>query len=246
MVIDETAAVGLNLGISGGLFGSGPARTFSDATINAETQRVHRQAIEELVARDKNHPSVVLWSVANEPESHTDEARAYFAPLFDATRTADPTRPVGFVNVMLAPPDRCKVTELADIVMVNRYYGWYVGFDLDEAEQGLETELRAWAAKHHKPILVTEYGADSIPGLHSVDAAPWTEDYQAAVLDRYHRVFDRVDEVVGEHVWNFADFATAPSIIRVEGNKKGAFTRDRRPKAAARLLQRRWRGETST
>ena len=49
----------------------------------------------------------------------------------------------------------------------------------------------------------------------------------------YHRVFDRVDAVVGEQVWNFADFATAPGVMRVDGNKKGVFTRDRRPKARA-------------
>jgi beta-galactosidase/beta-glucuronidase len=39
-----------------------------------------------------------------------------------------------------------------------------------------------------------------------------------------HRVFDRVEAVVGEQVWNFADFATVPGIIRVGGNKKGVFT----------------------
>ncbi len=90
------------------------------------TQEVHRQAIRELVARDKNHPSVVLWSVANEPESHTEESLAYFEPLFAATREADPSRPVGFVNMMLAPYDKCLVTPLADVVMLNRYYGWYM------------------------------------------------------------------------------------------------------------------------
>ena len=58
----------------------------------------------------------------------------------------------------------------------------------------------------------------------------------------YHRVFDRVEAVVGEQVWNFADFATSLSVGRVAGNKKGVFTRDRRPKAAAHVLRRRWRG----
>jgi beta-glucuronidase len=58
----------------------------------------------------------------------------------------------------------------------------------------------------------------------------------------YHRVFDRIDAVVGEQVWNFADFATSSGIMRVDGNKKGVFTRDRRPKAAAHALRRRWRG----
>jgi beta-glucuronidase len=244
VVIDETAAVGLNLGVGGGFFLGGERKTFSEETVNGATQQVHRRAIEELIGRDKNHPCVVLWSLANEPESHTDEARDYFAPLFEVARKADPSRPVGFVNMMLAPPDRCRVTELADVVMVNRYYGWYSEpGDLAAAERALEAELLAWADQHGKPIIVTEYGADAMPGLHTLQATAWSEEYQAALLDTYHRVFDRIDAVVGEQVWNFADFATAPSFMRVDGNKKGVFTRDRRPKAAAHLLRRRWRGE---
>jgi beta-glucuronidase len=244
VVIDETAAVGLNLGVSGGIFGDVPRTTFTEETCGSATQAVHRQAIEELIARDKNHPSVVLWSIANEPESHTDESRTYFEPLFAAARDADLTRPVGFVNMMLAPPDRCVLTELADVVMVNRYYGWYVDAgDLVAAEQGLEAELRAWADKHDKPILVTEYGADTLAGLHTIRPVLWSEEYQAALLDTYHRVFDRIDAVVGEHVWNFADFATGQSFVRVDGNKKGVFTRDRHPKAAAHQLRRRWRDD---
>jgi beta-glucuronidase len=54
---------------------------------------------------------------------------------------------------------------------------------------------------------------------------------------------DAVDAVVGEHVWNFADFRTTPGIMRVDGNKKGVFSRDRNPKAAAFVLRRRWRAE---
>jgi beta-glucuronidase len=56
----------------------------------------------------------------------------------------------------------------------------------------------------------------------------------------HHRVFDRIDALVGEHVWNFADFRTSNGIHRVDGNKKGVFTRDRQPKAAAHALRRRW------
>ena len=241
IVIDETAAVGLNLGVGGGLFLGGPRETYSEQTISGATQLVHRQAIEELIARDKNHPCVVLWSLANEPESHTEAARSYFAPLFAAARRADPSRPVGFVNMMFALPDTCTVTPLADVVMINRYYGWYVEpGDLDAAERGLEAELRSWAELHRKPIIVTEYGADTVSGLHSTEANLWSEEYQVALLDTYHRVFDRIDAVVGEQVWNFADFATGPSFMRVDGNKKGVFTRDRRPKAAAHHLRRRW------
>ena len=57
-----------------------------------------------------------------------------------------------------------------------------------------------------------------------------------------------IDAVVGEQVWNFADFQTSQGIIRVDGNKKGVFTRDRRPKAAAFALRERWlaAGEADT
>ena len=100
--------------------------------------------------------------------------------------------------------------------------------------------LRGWAGEG-KPIIITEYGADTYPGLHSVVPQPWSEEYQVEYLDMNHRVFDRIDAVVGEQVWNFADFATTSGIMRVGGNKKGVFTRDRQPKAAAWALRRRWR-----
>lgn len=241
VLIDETAAVGLNLG----MFGRRDQPTFSPDTIDDQTREVHAQAIRELVARDRNHPCVVLWSIANEPESRTAEAEAYFRPLFDVAREADPTRPVGFVNVGLAPHGQCRVSQFCDVIMLNRYYGWYsYTGDLAAAEDAWEAELRDWAGEG-KPIIVTEYGADTYPGLHATTPTPWTEEYQVAYLDMNHRVFDRIAEVVGEQVWNFADFATTPGIIRVGGNKKGVFTRDRQPKAAAHTLRARWRGRVA-
>jgi beta-glucuronidase len=243
VVIDETPAVGLNMGLAGGIFGSQGFVTFSEETVNAATQEVHRQAIGELIARDKNHPCVVLWSITNEPESDTPGSRAYFEPLAAEARRLDASRPVGFVNVMLAPPDKDVISDLFDVLMLNRYYGWYVDTgDLAAAERHLEAELEAWVAKHGKPIIMTEYGADTLGGLHGTTPVPWNEEYQTALLEMSHRVFDRVDAVVGEQIWNFADFATTSGIMRVDGNKKGVFTRDRRPKAVTAHLRRRWRG----
>ena len=244
VVIDETPAVGLNMGLGGGLFANQGFVTFSDETINAATQENHRREIAELIARDKNHPCVVIWSIANEPESETPAARAYFEPLVAEARRLDPTRPVGFVNVMLAPFDKDQCSDLFDVLMLNRYYGWYVNTgDLAGAERDLEAELNGWAEKYGKPMIITEYGADTMPGVHSVVPVPWSEEYQEALLEMSHRVFDRVDAVIGEQIWNFADFATSLGIMRVDGNKKGVFTRDRRPKAVTRHLRTRWRQE---
>jgi beta-glucuronidase len=245
VVIAETPGVGINSGLAAGAFGATPHTTFSEDTINVRTREAHAHAIRELIARDKNHPCVVLWSIANEPESVTSESRRYFEPLVAEARRLDPTRPLGFANVMGATPDVDVITDLFDVVMLNRYFGWYASpGDLVGAEHALEAELRAWVAAYDKPIIFTEYGADAYPGLHDVLPAPWTEEYQAELIATFHRVFDRVDAVVGEQVWNFADFATAPGVMRVGGNKKGVFTRERLPKAAAHMLRRRWRGLT--
>ena len=240
VVINETPAVGLHLGF-GAVFGGIAEKTYVDGGIDGNTAASHRRAISEIVARDKNHPSVVIWSIANEPNASEEGAREYFQPLAELARELDPSRPVGYVNVMFDTPDKELIGDLFDVIMLNRYYGWYLNNgDLQSAEQALEKELRAWETKYGKPMIMTEYGADTMPGLHSLYAQPWSEEYQTGFLDMYHRVFDRVDAMVGEQVWNFADFQTSNGIMRVDGNKKGVFTRDRRPKAAAFALRLRW------
>ncbi len=126
--------------------------------------------------------------------------------------------------------------------MLNRYYGWYVDTgDLAGAEVALDagaaTAGPARASRSSSPSTAPTPS----PACTRVTPQPWTEEYQVDYLDMNHRVFDRIDAVVGEHVWNFADFATTSGIMRVDGNKKGVFTRDRKPKAAAFALRRRWR-----
>lgn len=242
VVIDETAAVGLNLAVQGGLAGRAHDPTWSPETFGAATREAHARHLRELVARDKNHPSVVMWCLANEPSSSEEGAREYFEPLVALARELDPTRPLSYTAVMFASSRNDLIADLFDVVCLNRYYGWYVATgDLAAAETYLETDLRAWAERFGKPIIMGEYGADTQPGLHSVWDVPWTEEYQQAYLEMHHRVFDRVEAFVGEHVWNFADFATSNGIHRVDGNKKGVFTRDRRPKSAAHALRRRWK-----
>jgi beta-glucuronidase len=241
LVIDETPAVGLHFGL--GHMGDPGARTFGPSAIGEQAQAAHLAAIGELISRDRNHPSVVAWSIANEPDTTEPAARDYFAPLARAARQLDPSRPVCFANVATAPPDLDVVTDLFDLVCVNRYDGWYVDTgDLAAAERNLQRELRAWA-RHGKPILVTEFGADAMPGLHALPPTVWSEEYQHALIAMSLRVLRRVPEVIGEHVWNFADFATAQAVHRPGGNHKGAFTRDRQPKAVAWLLRDLWRGE---
>jgi len=242
VVIDETAAVGLNFGLSIIDKNDLPEQMYGEDCFSVRTQAAHAQAIRELIARDKNHPCVVMWSIANEPDLRPEGAREYFAPLVELTHKLDPTRPVTSTNVLFNSPDEDCLAPLLDVICLNRYWGWYrEGGDLIAAEQSLEADLHQWSDRHAKPIIVTEFGCDTMEGLHQVVPGMWSEEYQSELVAMHQRVFDRVDAVVGEHVWAFADFATSQGVMRVGGNRKGVFTRDRQPKAVAHTLRLRWR-----
>lgn len=241
VVIDETPAVGVHLNfMATSLFGGGAKR---DTWKEIGTKAAHEQVIHELIERDKNHPCVVMWSVANEPASEEPGAKEYFEPLINLTKELDPqNRPVTVVTHMNSTPDKCQVGDIVDVLCLNRYYGWYVaGGDLELAKQMLADELMGWEKRcPDKPIMFTEYGADTVAGMHDTIPVMFTEEYQVLYYKANHEVVDKFKNFVGEQAWNFADFATSQGIIRVQGNKKGIFTRDRKPKMIAWALRDRW------
>jgi beta-glucuronidase len=77
--------------------------------------------------------------------------------------------------------------------------------------------------------------------MHASEDELYSEEYQVKLIKSFLDVADTKDYVVGMHVWNFADFRTGQSLMRVGGmNLKGVFTQDRKPKMAAHFLRERW------
>ena len=246
VVINETPAVGLfdsmNNALTAGMGKDDESNFFDREVVQTETLENHKDSIRELVARDKNHPCVVMWCLANEPDSSQEKSEIYFKKIFEYAEGLDPQRrPNTFTNFMMARFPNCNVHQFADVILLNRYYGWYAmgGPLLDYGIGAFKKELEGWESTG-KPIIIAEYGADTVSGIHSLPSVQWSEEYQVEYLKGQHEVFDSCDSVVGEQMWNFADFSTTEAIHRVAGNKKGAFTRDRQPKAAAHLLKDRW------
>src|SRR5262252_731773 len=122
VVIEEVEGVGLHVNFMTLLSGGGKSHKNWE---ELGTKGHHEQVIRELIARDKNHPSVVMWSIANEPASEEEGAYEYFQPLVQLARDLDPhRRPVTIVTQMMATPDTDKVSDLVDVLALNRYYGW--------------------------------------------------------------------------------------------------------------------------
>jgi len=95
-------------------------------------------------------------------------------------------------------------------------------------------------ARFRKPVMLSEFGADAVAGIHTEPPEVWSEEYQAELIERTCDVAESKPYCVGTHVWNFADFATGQAFFRVVGNRKGVFTRSREPKLAAHRLRARW------
>ena len=229
LVIDEVPAVSLDM-----------------RHVNEGTLKAHKEFIRKLFDRDHNHPSVIMWALGNEPnlvgESgyYNGSGKKYWKEVFSFARTLDPSRPMIVPNCQRAGLED-PVFEFSDILAINRYYGWYeYPGRLDFAVKVLEQEMDALHSKYGKPLMITEFGADTMPGLHSTSDQLFTEQYQEKMLEMYIRLLRSKSYTVGEHVWNFADFRTPQHFRRVLLNMKGVFTRARQPKLAAFKLKSLW------
>ena len=234
LVIDEVPAVGMN-------FWNGKP-VFEEGQADKKTLAHHKDALSELYERDKNHPSVIMWSVSNEAQTQDRNALAYFTDAVAHIRSLDNSRPIINISERLAENDT--VGHLFDIIGVNRYHSWYYDLgDLDSIYEKLSKVLNDWHKKIDKPIMLTEYGAEALTGNHKLPESIFSEEYQIEFYKENHRAVDDCDFLIGEHPWAFADFMTAQGLTRFDGNRKGIFTRQRQPKSVAFLLRERWRNK---
>ena len=246
LIIDEVAAVGMFESLMNFMEAStGKKTAFFEKEATPVLLMAHKRAIEEMITRDKNHPSVIAWSLLNEPETTNEAAVPYFEEVFQLARQLDvQKRPRTFALIMKSVPGACKCYPFSDMIALNRYFGWYVkgGHEIAEAEALFRKEMDAWKALNlNKPFIFSEYGADTLGSEHKLPSVMWSQEYQEEYLKMTNAVFDSYDFIKGEQIWNFADFQTTEGILRVNGNKKGVFTRQRQPKDAAYLLRKRWK-----
>ncbi len=128
------------------------------------------QAVRQQIRRDRNHPSVILWSVMNELCLDRIEARGWdgyerFArALVAAAKETDHTRPV-IENDWIEPdPDR---VFSADVLTAH----WYGRLHADYLDK-LEDSCRQWAGLD-RPLYVTEFGDWGLPEMPSMPEPPF-------------------------------------------------------------------------
>jgi beta-glucuronidase len=196
---------------------------------NAKTQ------LTELITRDRNRASVIVWSVANETPVSEPRTR-FLKELVDTARALDATRLVSAameVHVDPADPNHRIVDDpfgaYTDLLSFNQYVGWYDGLP-DKLAQ-----IR-WSFGYQKPVVISEFGADALQGLHADRLTRFSEEYQEDLYRKTIAMLERIPQWRGTTPWILADFRSPrrplphvqdgwnrKGLIGENGTKKKAF-----------------------
>ena len=214
-------------------------------TIDFESPAVYQKAeqqLDEMIARDANRASVILWSMANEtPQS--DARFEFINSLARHARALDPTRLItAALDTQTA--DRYQRTiddplaSVIDVIGINSYCGWY-GDD-----RPADCAQLRWRSDYGKPIILSEMGADALAGHHGAAAVRWTEEYQSDVYRHNLEMAAHIQALRGLSPWILKDFRSPrrplPG-IQDYWNRKGLLSETGVRKAAWSVLQEEYR-----
>jgi len=200
---------------------------------NPSTYANAKQQLTDLIVRDKNRASVVVWSIGNETPL-SDARFSFMSNLAETARTLDDTRLVAAAlevhrdgnTIILNDPLGDKI----DLVSFNEYAGWYWG--------GNPSEITKYNfdIKYKKPVIITEFGGDALAGFHADENTRWSEEYQESLYKNQITLLSKIGALRGMTPWILADFRSPrrqhpvyqnfwnrKGLISEGGQKKKAF-----------------------
>jgi len=200
---------------------------------NDEVLEKAKVQLEEMIDRDRNRASIIIWSVGN--ETPVSPVRTTFMKsLIEKAKSLDDSRLVSAALEVHYNPETNHINDplgaYTDIVSVNEYLGWYGGTpDMCRTAQ--------WEVDYDKPLIISETGAGAKGGFHADRETRWSEEYQEWYYQEQIAMFDRMpDSFSGVAPWILVDFRSPKrnhpeyqegwnrkGIIDEQGNKKKAF-----------------------
>jgi len=172
---------------------------------NPATLANARAQLTDLIVRDRNRASVIVWSVAN--ETPVSDARTHFLKqLVDTARRLDGGRLVSAAMEVRgdpADPDHRIVDDpfgaFTDLLSFNQYVGWY---------DGLPDRLARirWSFGYEKPVFISEFGADALQGLHGDRLTRFSEEYQEYLYAETLAMLQKIPQWRGATPWILCDF----------------------------------------
>lgn len=204
---------------------------------NPDTYALAEQQLGEMISRDKNRASVVIWSVANETP-RSDARLAFLNKLIAHARSMDPTRLISAATELTTSGDEITLDDplcsSLDVIGANEYIGWYGGKPSDCGK-------KKWISHFNKPLVISEFGADALSGRHGSIDDRFTEEYQANLYAEQLGMLRAIPFLRGMSPWILVDFRSPrrplPGIQDFY-NRKGLISNTGERKQAFYVLQK--------
>ena len=206
---------------------------------NPSTLENARNQLTELIGRDKNRASVIIWSMANETPN-SGARNQFLGNLAQHARQLDATRLISAALEQKDVEGKKEVrtiadpfAEVVDVLSFNQYIGWYDG--LPDKCQRIQ-----WEITQDKPVIISEFGAGAKQGYHGDAEMRWTEEYQEELYLQTLQMIDRIDQLAGVSPWILVDFRSPRRVlpkIQDGWNRKGLISEDGVKKKAFFILQ---------
>jgi beta-glucuronidase len=222
------------------------ALQFDNPTVLAKSE----QQLTEMIRRDRNKASIILWSVANETPN-TEARTKYLTSMVDLAHQLDPTRLVTAALLVRTQknPDGHGTTKIVDdplgkaldVIGTNEYIGWY-----EQHAEGADTTT--WDIRYQKPLIMSEWGGDAKAGNHApagdTHPALWTEEYQAEIYRHQIPMLNKIPQLRGTSPWLLMDFRSARRVnpgLQDNFNRKGLISDQGVKKEAFFILQKAYK-----
>ncbi|UJF18258.1 glycoside hydrolase family 2 [Vibrio sp. SS-MA-C1-2] len=200
--------------------------------IDFENQATYKDAknqLLEMVIRDRNRASVIMWSVGNE-NADTDARLEFMSNLVKTAREADPCRLVSAACLVNHAKNKIedRLAEHLDIIGINEYYGWYEEVFDDLIEIGENSNPG-------KPVVISETGADGFIGATGPKTGLFSESYMSEVYRKQIQYLERLDYIKGISPWIMYDFRVErrQNVFQQGWNGKGLISNNKSTKKEA-------------
>jgi beta-glucuronidase len=163
-----------------------------------------KSTLTDMIARDKNHPCIIIWSMANECATSTEIGITVMRELLKLTKSLDPTRLKTFVAG--DNPIKHLGFDEADIVGFNAYF---ICDHIQQMDSVIYETLSRRLAEYRnffgtKPIIMTEFGRQGIKGIHG--DVFYSEEFQAAYIENHWKALKENPTISGGILWTWADY----------------------------------------
>ena len=208
---------------------------------NNETFMNARNQLSEIITRDKNRASVIMWSMGNETPLYNSRLNfmsnlAKFAREKDQTRLITAAIESHYKNentVIIDDP----LGKYLDVLGCNEYIGWYDG--LPE-----KCDRIRWETIYDKPLIISECGGGALYGFRGDELTRWSEEYQESIYKHQISMLKRIQFLKGMTPWILKDFRSPRRplpVIQDFFNRKGLISNNGQKKKAFYVLREFYR-----